>query len=120
MSIANHGAEALAILEQSTYWNQQAPNGVPADHAPKPIPLQVILMDIEMPVMDGVQCTKQIRLLQSEGIVTGHVPVVYEPVGILLFHRVVLIRIPISLSSSDPSISLSSSNSLLPVLLVSS
>jgi PAS domain S-box-containing protein len=76
VSIANHGAEALAILEQSTYWNQQAPNGVPADHAPKPIPLQVILMDIEMPVMDGVQCTKQIRLLQSEGIVTGHVPII--------------------------------------------
>ncbi|KAH8642093.1 hypothetical protein IG631_05035 [Alternaria alternata] len=27
-------------------------------------------------------------------IVTGHVPVVYEPVGILLFHRVVLIKVP--------------------------
>jgi CheY-like chemotaxis protein len=33
-------------------------------------------MDIEMPVMNGLQCTKQIRLLQGKGIVTSHVPII--------------------------------------------
>lgn len=74
VAIANHGEEALAMLEQSTYWNYDTVHGVQA--ASKPIPLQIVLMDIEMPVMDGLQCTKQIRLLQSKGVIAGHVPII--------------------------------------------
>ncbi|GAB7336200.1 hypothetical protein MBLNU13_g08969t2 [Cladosporium sp. NU13] len=76
VSIANHGEEALAIMEQSTFWIHDAVDRVQAEDTSKPIPLQVVLMDIEMPVMDGMECTKQIRLLQSKGVITGHVPII--------------------------------------------
>jgi CheY-like chemotaxis protein len=76
VTIANHGEEALAILERSTFWNREAVDGVQAENPSKPTPLQVVLMDIEMPVMDGLQCTRQIRLLQNKGVIAGHVPII--------------------------------------------
>lgn len=41
-----------------------------------PIPLSVMLLDLEMPIMDGLTCVKRIREMQKEGIVKGHVPVI--------------------------------------------
>lgn len=76
VTIANHGEEALAILEQSMYWKHDALGIVSAEDGPKPISLDVVLMDAEMPVMDGMQCTRQIRLLQSKDVITGHVPII--------------------------------------------
>lgn len=38
--------------------------------------LNLILMDLEMPIMDGVTCVKQIREWESKGIIKGHVPVI--------------------------------------------
>ena len=76
VTIANHGKEALAILEQSTYWKHDALGNAPAEDASKPISLDVVLMDVEMPVMDGVQCTRQIRLLQGRDVIAGHVPII--------------------------------------------
>jgi CheY-like chemotaxis protein len=38
--------------------------------------LNVILMDLEMPVMDGLTCVRRIRELQSEGRLKRHVPVI--------------------------------------------
>jgi PAS domain S-box-containing protein len=74
--IANHGEEALTILEQSTYWKHDSLNGLQVGTISQPMALDVVLMDIEMPVMDGLQCTKQIRLLQSKGVIAGHVPII--------------------------------------------
>lgn len=76
VTIANHGQEALAVLEQSTFWNHDALGDVPAENFSQPILLDMVLMDIEMPVMDGVQCTKQIRSLQGNGVIAGHVPII--------------------------------------------
>ncbi len=67
--LANHGGEALEKLRQSTYW---AANAGKKDA----LQLGVVLMDQEMPVMDGLTCTKKIRELEAEGLLTGHVPII--------------------------------------------
>jgi len=41
-----------------------------------PIPLSVLLMDLEMPVMDGLTCVSRIREMQRDGELRAHVPVI--------------------------------------------
>ena len=65
--IANHGAECLDLLEKTSYW---------AGHGPDSFDLTVILMDLEMPIMDGLTCARRIRELQCEGKVVRHVPII--------------------------------------------
>ncbi|KAH3977737.1 hypothetical protein HBI56_182970 [Parastagonospora nodorum] len=65
--VANHGGEALDILKTSTYW-KSAPPGA-AD-------LGVVLMDKEMPVMDGLQCTSKIREMEKAGEFKCHIPII--------------------------------------------
>lgn len=65
--VANHGLEAVDFLQESCFWKSRANGGTR---------LSVILMDLEMPVMTGLECVKKIRELQSEGTIQGHVPVI--------------------------------------------
>jgi PAS domain S-box-containing protein len=67
--LANHGGEALDKLRQSTYWADGDTDG-------QRLELGVLLMDQEMPVMDGLTCTRRIRELEQEGKLTGHVPII--------------------------------------------
>ena len=67
--LANHGGEALDKLQQSTYWTE-------GDASSGRLELGVLLMDQEMPVMDGLTCTKRIRELEKEGKLTGHIPII--------------------------------------------
>jgi len=67
--LANHGGEAIDRLMQSTYWKDDRPRK-------DKVELGVVLMDQEMPVMDGLTCTRKIRELEAEGKLTGHVPII--------------------------------------------
>lgn len=68
VAVANHGVEALDYLRQTRYC-------IP-DEGSSAEDLSLILMDWEMPVMDGLTCVREIRKLQSLGIVKGHIPVI--------------------------------------------
>jgi PAS domain S-box-containing protein len=65
--IANHGKQALEILQKTTFWKGNEGSGYR---------LNVILMDVEMPVMNGRVCVEHIRRLQRDGLISSHVPVV--------------------------------------------
>ena len=65
--LANHGVEALQFLENTTFQTR-----VDKQTA---IPLSIVLMDLEMPVMDGLTCVKEIRRLQEEGQLRQNLPV---------------------------------------------
>ncbi|KAH7395319.1 hypothetical protein DE146DRAFT_697545 [Phaeosphaeria sp. MPI-PUGE-AT-0046c] len=68
IQVANHGREALDELRKTTY--SRSPTRTP------PYKLSVVLMDVEMPVMDGKECAKAIRALQKTGEIVGHVPII--------------------------------------------
>ncbi|KAH8179306.1 histidine kinase-, DNA gyrase b-, and HSP90-like ATPase domain-containing protein [Sarocladium implicatum] len=65
--VANHGKEALQTLERSRYWSGKEEEGVD---------ISVILMDLEMPVMDGMTCARRIRELEREGTINAHIPII--------------------------------------------
>ncbi|KAF2217047.1 hypothetical protein CERZMDRAFT_55660 [Cercospora zeae-maydis SCOH1-5] len=61
--VANHGIECLDFLESSTYCSSTTP-------------LSVVLLDLEMPEMDGLTCIREIRRRETAGSIMGHVPVI--------------------------------------------
>lgn len=65
--VANHGCEALQTLQKSRFWAGQEDKGVD---------ISVILMDLEMPVMDGMTCARRIRELEREGTIVTHIPII--------------------------------------------
>ena len=65
--IANHGEECLNQLKESTFWNGREADGKC---------ITVVLMDLEMPVMDGLTCVQKIRELESAGAIVRHVPII--------------------------------------------
>ncbi|KAK5083727.1 hypothetical protein LTR05_006232 [Lithohypha guttulata] len=61
--VANHGIEALGFLRKTSLWTENNGSGFHLD---------VILMDWEMPVMDGLTCTREIRTLENAGRFATH------------------------------------------------
>ncbi len=64
--VVNHGGEALDRLRETRFWRGKT------DAAE----LCVVLMDLEMPVMDGLTCARRIREMQATGEIVRHVPIV--------------------------------------------
>ncbi|KAI8956530.1 hypothetical protein F5Y11DRAFT_353583 [Daldinia sp. FL1419] len=64
VEVANHGVEALEKLQHTNRANGQ-------------FPLSLILMDIEMPIQDGLTCTRKIRELEKTGYFKGpRIPII--------------------------------------------
>ena len=64
ISTADNGLQALDHLVKTSYYT------------PSGIPLSVILMDLEMPEMDGLTCCKRIREMERDGRLHMHVPII--------------------------------------------
>lgn len=92
VSVANHGREALDILPKTTRWNfddtslyctqrslsTTASPGTAPNHeeGSQPLELHLVLMDWEMPVMNGLTAVAQIRQFEKIGLMRGRVPVI--------------------------------------------
>ncbi|KAH7634988.1 putative histidine kinase group protein [Sordaria sp. MPI-SDFR-AT-0083] len=69
---ATNGTINLPPPVNSGFLNQsQAPIATTTTTPGTKFPLSVILMDIEMPVQDGLTCTRNIRELERQGKITG-------------------------------------------------
>ncbi|CZR63478.1 related to sensory transduction histidine kinase [Phialocephala subalpina] len=67
VDVANHGQEALDLIKETKHYK-----GREADDKE----LSVVLMDLEMPVMDGLICVRKIREMEAEGLIHGHLPII--------------------------------------------
>jgi CheY-like chemotaxis protein/HPt (histidine-containing phosphotransfer) domain-containing protein len=66
---------AMGILQKLGLRVEVAANGIEALHALESIPYDLVLMDVQMPVMDGLAATRQIRDPQS-GVLNHQVPII--------------------------------------------
>lgn len=62
---ADHGLDALAFLSTTVFF-----------HSQDRVPLSLVLMDLEMPVMDGLTCVRRIRQLERTEEIITHVPII--------------------------------------------
>lgn len=70
VTVANQGQEALDILEANGHWSDDPDNFKNDTH------IDAILMDWEMPIMDGLQCCRHIRDMERSKSKTNQLPIV--------------------------------------------
>ncbi|KIX94747.1 uncharacterized protein Z520_09437 [Fonsecaea multimorphosa CBS 102226] len=67
VNVANHGGEAIDQICKSKFHRDHALDGAKID---------VVLMDLEMPIMDGQTCARKLREMQDTRELVAHVPVI--------------------------------------------
>jgi len=72
VSTADNGLFALQHLATTTFHASSASQRASPSH----VPLSIVLMDLEMPEMDGLTCCKRIRGMEASGELTSHVPII--------------------------------------------
>ena len=65
--VANHGEEALSLLRGTKYYKGRESDGKD---------LSIILMDLEMPVMDGLTCVRKVREMEVERKLSVRLPII--------------------------------------------
>jgi len=60
-AVANHGIECLEILDEA---------------AKTKTTFDIILMDLEMPIMNGIVATEEIRQRETSGKFSGRIPII--------------------------------------------
>jgi CheY-like chemotaxis protein len=68
--VANNGEEALALLASST-WNPRQTRNISMI-----LKIDIVLCDIEMPIMDGKTCVRRVRQLQQENLLSDSIPMI--------------------------------------------
>lgn len=63
---ANNGVEALNQLKKTVIWRNGGNQRM----------FDITLMDLEMPIMGGIECIRKIRQAEEDGLVSCHVPVI--------------------------------------------
>lgn len=84
VAVADNGVYALEYIKTTDVYSSQSSADRPSassktestSDVPSPHPLQIILMDLEMPEMGGLECVEHIRRWQSQGTITRHIPVI--------------------------------------------
>ncbi|KAI4760995.1 hypothetical protein E4T52_04308 [Aureobasidium sp. EXF-3400] len=81
VATADNGLESLSYLQSTNHWRGSTSEPTP-DLSLPPAPtsafstISVILMDVEMPLMDGLTATTQIRTWEAAGKIAGHIPII--------------------------------------------
>lgn len=76
VSLANDGLEALAFLKTTHFYKSNFTGTASQGEAEQGEPLDIVLMDLEMPRMDGLTCVREIRKMEASSEIVGHVPVI--------------------------------------------